>query len=80
MWEAPSFTGGNGLTIDRYRIRILTAGYSAMEDSAMLMHTITADGDNIMFNVEYIVQLTAENTQGESIIQEIAISIPGSCQ
>ena len=58
------FTGGNGVTIDSYRITIpAVSGYSKEESGTA--HTITANGSDVMFNTLYDVEVTAVNSDGQ---------------
>ena len=63
-WEAPVFTGGDGVTIESYRITIpAVSGYS--EEESGTAHTITADGSDVMFNTLYDVEVTAVSSDGQ---------------
>ena len=63
-WNAPVFTGGNGVSIESYRITIpAVMGYS--EEESGTAHTITADGSDVMFNTLYDVEVTAVNSDGQ---------------
>ena len=58
------FTGGNGVTIESYRITI-PAVSSYSEEESGTAHTITADGSDVMFNTLYDVEVTAVNSDGQ---------------
>ena len=56
-WSTPVHTGGNGSSIQKYRIRIPEISYYAEESDTI--HIITTD---VEVNVNYTVQVTAINT------------------
>ena len=73
-WDAPVFTGGDGIATLMYAITIPGANYF-MEESCTgsCSHTITADG---IFNTSYDVEVTAVNTCGEKSSPE-SITVRG---
>ena len=78
MWDAPAYTGGDRITILKYRIQIPIINYTAEESGTTQSHTITADNTNIMFNTSYDVEVTAINTcEEESVPAHIVINIEG---
>ena len=72
------FTGGSLISIATYRITIpAVVGYS--EEESGTVHTITADGSDVMFNTLYDVEVTAVNTCGlESNPASITVNITAS--
>ena len=63
-WDAPVFTGGDGISTLMYAITIPGVNYFVEESctGSNCSHTITADG---IFNTSYDVEVTAVNTCGE---------------
>ena len=57
-------TGGDGISILKYRITIPETDYEA-ESNTTRSHTITADSANVMFNIPYEIEVTAINTCGD---------------
>ena len=75
------FTGGNGVTIESYRITI-PAVSSYSEEESGTAHTITADGSDVMFNTLYDVEVTAVNTDGQEsspATVSITVTATGQC-
>jgi len=63
-WDPPVYAGGNGISILMYRITIPETDYEE-ESNTTRSHTITADSTNVMFNIPYVVEVTAINTCGD---------------
>ena len=63
-WDAPVFTGGDGIATLMYAITIPGVNYFVEESctGSNCSHTITADG---IFNTSYDVEVTAVNICGE---------------
>ena len=79
VWDFPVYTGGDRITISKYRIQIPTINYTVEESGATQSHTIKEDGINVRFNTPYEVEVTAINTCGdESVPANITINIEAS--
>ena len=65
QWNSPTDTG-NGLPIQNYTVAISELNYSEniLCSNSHCSHTYTADGQNVMFNVDYHVEVIAINTCG----------------
>ena len=66
-WDAPVFTGGDGISTLIYDISIPCVNYFVEVNctESNCSHTITANGIDIHFNMSYDVEVTAVNTCGE---------------
>lgn len=74
QWDPPVYSGGDGIIIQKYRIRIREVDYIEEEHGTKPSHTI--DGTNMMFNRIYMVEVSAINTcEVESIPANISVTI-----
>ena len=68
------YSGGDGIVIQKYRIRIQEVNYSAEEHGTTHSHTI--NGTDVMFNKMYMVEVSAINTcEVESSPANISVTI-----
>lgn len=79
----PLFTGGNEIFVNRYTVSIASIDYY-MEENCTEMectHVITTNGTDLLFNTNYIVEVTSFNTCGEeSSAQIFEVSIGASSE
>ena len=63
-WDPPTYCGGNGITIKKYRITISERNYSIIveENEVARSHIIIADGVDVIPNMFYTIEVTAINT------------------
>ena len=63
-WGPPIYSGGNGITIKKYRVTIPERNYSIIveENDVARSYIIIADGIDIIPNIFYTIEVTAINT------------------
>lgn len=60
VWDPPIYLGGNGITIQKYKIRILEINY--FEEESATVHSHEIESADVMFNKLYDVEVIAVNT------------------
>ena len=78
-WEPPVHTGGNGISIIKYKIVIPDINYDMQENGTAQSHTIREATSGVDFNTRYEAKVTAINTcENESAPTNIFVNVQAS--